>query len=253
MQRWFILKASSTGPRALNQDYVAGMSMKVGRRRFYILVACDGLGSVPGSEVCARQAGAAGKASVVQYAYNRRSSRSLSETEVPDFAKSIEVGLGNLNGDANLLTTFCVAFFERQALLCAWAGDTRAYILDPDARMVRAAVRDHHDVEGHLTRYVKGNGVIEGGLECNYLRFDSNMSAVCVLTDGVHGCCTERELNDFLLYVFTGNVKSDDNLLSALTNFLGQNIKDNFSIALFRSNLRPGLIKRLAMGAEPDF
>lgn len=251
-EKWSLIHASGVGKREYNDDFVATKTFSASRRRYFVLVACDGVGSDPGSGVCAEAVSLLSADVTETFIKERGTHRTLDDGDAEQLARVLETQIALLDGSPNHSTTICTVVFDGESLVGLWAGDTRAYCIDVDANLVRLTQEDHHDDEGRLTRFVTGDGHIEGGLERAVVRIprEAPLAAVTAITDGVHGACSFEDLRQLLGYLAHSQPHSERTLDQVLREFLGQFMDDNYSIAIFLRRLRKGYVNRLIFGIE---
>jgi len=249
---WSLLQASGNGTREYNDDFVAAVGVTAAKRRYFILVACDGVGSNPGSGRCAEAVSGISVETAKLFLKARQSRRRLSNEDGKHFACELEKSLCSLALGSELSTTACIVIFDKEALICVWAGDTRAYFLDINGAFECVTTTDHHDDEGRLTRFIDGDGHVEGGFATNSIEiaYKSPLVALALMTDGIHGACSTEDMRNLLSYLAFYPPTGDLELQEVLTEFLGSFASDNYSIATYLQRLRHGLQKRLEKGMD---
>lgn len=251
-KKWSLLHASGIGKREYNDDFVLTSTLSASRRRYFVLVACDGVGSNPGSGACAKAVSEISVKCAEEYVKGRGTHRALDNFDAREFAKALEEKVSILNGSADHSTTACVIIFDKDSLICAWAGDTRAYYLDIDGALQRITPVDHHDDDGRLTRFITGDGYVESGFEFVAFRILPSVPLVALIaiTDGIHGRCSFDDLRRLLAYLTNSPPQNQDALDDIVSLFLDKFVDDNYSIAIFLRILRSGYLHRLNKGAN---
>lgn len=249
MIRWITLCCSRLGKRDLNQDFASTTTLSFHGRRVEVLVLCDGVGGIPGSELCARRVGEAIGVMIKNYLKSRRSRRSLDHND----AKILKIHLENLSIDptpAGSATTIAIGIFERtqrsgkSGIIALWAGDTRIHLIEQRGRSYQLTT-DHHDEEGRLTSYIRNDGRLSGGLGAKFFSSESPC-ALYATTDGVHESCRLDELAAFVMYCVYHQTKSHEVFSENIERFLGENVSDNFSAAVIYRLLRKTRAKKIS-------
>lgn len=226
-----LLTATDPGGQQENEDFVSATSWKVGRFRYYALVACDGIGSVTGSGDCARQIGNSFIHAAKLYSASRRRGGSFTIADCNNLREQFERSVQSTTPGRGA-TTIAACLFTRKAAIVLWAGDSRVYIL-PGAGQVYKITDDHHDAVAELTQFICGDGRIVGGFPFRVVSMHK-VQAVLATTDGVHEHCTESELTAFLQYWLRKRISSGTALSNKLHYFLKDSLedRDNASLAL---------------------
>jgi hypothetical protein len=246
--RWITLSCSCLGKRELNQDFVSTGTFFLRGRRVEVIVLCDGVGGISGSDLCAKRVGEAAIRIVENYLRSRRSRRTLASID----AKALKLRLEKLSIDPAPLgsaTTIAVGVLERtqrsgkSGIIALWAGDTRIHLIEKDGCNYPLTI-DHHDEEGRLTSYIRNDGTLFGRLDVNFF----SSAAPFILygtTDGVHESCRLGELVSFFLYCAYHKTRSSQVFSENLARFLSKNMSDNFSAAVVYQLMRRERVKKL--------
>lgn len=234
MARWIRLASSKSGERHRNEDVVATHTIPRRGGGIDVIAVCDGVGSRPEALECAQSVAQAAVRRTTKYLAARGHGALKPEDAriLRDLLSRIRVrGISKESA-----TTLTLVLFERKPHragyggLAIWAGDTRASLLEASGKL-QSLTRDHHDEEGRLTCYVMGTGRVFGSLEHSF--FSSGSPCVLyVTTDGVHERCSLDELRSLGLYCMDHGVRSDKVFSKILTQFLAENISDNFSAVI---------------------
>jgi serine/threonine protein phosphatase PrpC len=230
MRPWSIVSATEQGSRPENDDQIAVATWKHLQRRYYSMAICDGVGSITGSGACARRIAARAIVATEAFVVSRTSARPLHPSEQRAFSDHLTTSLADADGPPSQATTFALTVFSDRSGFFVWAGDSRICALN-DAGYLVQVTRDHHDQEGRIARFVRGDGTVVGGLETRYLEMD-DVRAVLGTTDGIHDSCSREELRSFLVYCMAGRVADAETLQSDVRAFLSQNISDNATIGI---------------------
>lgn len=228
-----MLKCSGRGRRQLNQDHVAADSIRgsIGTR-FSVLVACDGVGSVPNSAHCAKRLGAR----IMRHALRHLSeSTGLSPDVVQELREVISRSTVDVR-DYDGASTCAVLVHEssptaRDRVAAFWAGDSRACMIDSKGRL-HVLTTDHVDSDGRLERYLTAGGVIGGEIDCALYAKVGTPIVMATVTDGVYRACSPTELRHFFLYIADRQVSASRKLFADLRRYLHSNISDNYSMAV---------------------
>jgi serine/threonine protein phosphatase PrpC len=129
----------------------------------------------------------------------------------------------------------------------AWAGDSRAHLIDKQGNYL-LLTQDHHDEVGNLTSaYATPDGRCRGDLDVRNFVFAHRPLALGVTTDGVHGKCTEEELRCFLSWSLLQRDMESKSFGDAAENFLENNLSDNLSAVFVMRRI--GLPEKILRGA----
>ena len=239
---WLAIMASEPGKRDRNEDAAVIRTWNIRRRRYYVMAMSDGVGSLPGSGDCANEVVSGAATSAELFVSERKTRRPLSSAEGSNFAFVLERHFAeHCRGAQNQAATLALALFGYRSALVAWAGDTRVYALHEDGSL-RIITDDHHDAQGRIIRYVRGDGYTEGGIQERQYDMEG-VIALLGTTDGVHESCSHGELRGFVLYCMFHQIVEPEILKRELHDFLFDNLSDNASMALI---YQPYSAKRLA-------
>jgi len=114
--------------------------------------------------------------------------------------------------------------------LIAWAGDSRIYALLSN-RTMSQLTEDHLNERGEITKFIRGDGVIPGGVQVRQFNMDQVL-AVAATTDGIHDRCSFEELRLFITYCVSNRLRDPAIIVGEMLAFLGANISDNVTLAL---------------------
>lgn len=236
------VSTSNRGRKATNEDFVKTFNYDgFTHKRFTVLIACDGVGGEPGGQTCARAVGKAVLYRVRQYLLKRGVRKyALTLEDAKALAQNLQV-LNIESPREGSATTLSLLLLVRRSdreeekrggrnVIAIWAGDSRSYLLSRSGDSYQLT-DDHHDSEGRVTAFYRGDGRVYGDLGVVQQRVDG-LCAACTTTDGVHDYCTEDELYHFLLYSIDQQLQTSDRLSEELTHFLQENLSDNYSMAL---------------------
>lgn len=242
-KKWELAAFSLIGSRERNEDrLVHFVEWADSKTPVSIFIACDGVGGESGGAECAEEVIKAAWLKI-KHLLSDHGIALLKKTRGALLAR--ELKNLTINGSVSGATTLVVLLFSirrfrngyRSAV--AWAGDSRAHIVDIDGKYIQLT-RDHHDEEERLTAaYVAKNGNCEGDVEVRHFLMPQCPLAFGVTTDGVHGKCTEEEFRSFLAWCLLQKKLDNDIFAKAAEKFLNKNISDNLS-AVF-------LMKRFAI------
>ena len=125
-----------------------------------------------------------------------------------------------------------VAISEGRRTWAFWSGDTRVYVQTLDGELIQHT-EDNHDPEGRLTSYAceSTDGLAAIRVRSRYHR--GRIQALVATTDGVHGACSDRELQDFTAWQFRNHTLVSRNPNAFMRAFLGENLDDNASMAIW--------------------
>lgn len=244
-QHWKLLSFSLIGKRETNEDRLESFFQWPDERTpICVLIACDGVGIRDGGAECAMAVSQAIRdkleellsthgLSLLKKSHNRLLKESLQQ---------ISIDPTRTGATTMVALIFCARrFWNGYHCVVAWAGDSRAHLVDNQGHY-QLLTHDHHDEEGHLTAaYVTPEGCCRGGLDVQSFVFAHRPLAVGITTDGVHGKCTEDELRCFLAWSLLQYDLDGKAFGDAAENFLEDNLSDNLS-ATFMSR-RVGLPK----------
>ena len=220
-----------------------------GRRRALVLVASDGIGSLPNATRCALAVATAAQQAVVKYLRRRRSRRALQKRDAAILLTLLSK-IGTYVADSAGGSTLNVTLFDpREAgqqgsVITIWSGDTRTCAADVYGQVYQLT-EDHRDSEGALTSYIRLDGQSVGRLGLSVFATSRPLCAICITTDGVHDRCEAGELNYFLFHCVAEYLASNSELSSALRQFLDANISDNYSMALASRPVSLGQLARI--------
>lgn len=242
MYRWKVVLSSNLGLKQKNDDFVSARIFTFNHHRITALVACDGISSLPNSDICASEVGKAILHVLESYLATRQSKGALSQQDADSLAAHFEKLPLTLSTDQGA-TTITLAVYEHRwrksgfNLLVISGGDSRAYLLGAPEQM-QQLTSDHNDEQGAITVYISGTGDVKGELQASHFRLKSAPAVIIVCTDGVHDHCSHKELHNFVRHCVEQNLRNGDELSDWMTQFLGRNISDNYSAAiLFRLGL----------------
>ncbi|APH70040.1 protein phosphatase 2C domain-containing protein [Aquibium oceanicum] len=244
MLRWVTASFSHTGTRECNDDAVCVRRITATKRRYGLLIVADGVGSIAGSGQLARRICDIVPTFVEKYLLSRYTKRDIAPGEIADLAHAIKMGLNNTDNLEMLCSTFACAIVGRRTVAIYWAGDSRIYALYEDGRVLQAS-EDDVDINGALTRYVKGDVGVVGNLNGRIITAD-HLQLIAVATDGVYQSCTKQELTSFLLYLASNPDILKKHLASDFEAFAGGNISDNATMAVLASPKHTLRVKRAA-------
>lgn len=234
--------ASQIGRRAENQDAIflgssAGPSSA-------ILVCCDGIGSLPDAGNCAQTECDAAARTVLRYLRGAGAPHTIRSSDALNIAHRLSnlrlKGVVRTSG-----TTLALSIVHGRRILVVWAGDTRAYLLDAGG-LLRQLTTDHHDNDGRITQSILGTGEVQGGMSTYFEILDRPPVALFLTTDGVHESCSGSELRRFVFDCIERRIAGKPEFSKELEQFLGVNIHDNFSMALWYRMLSPSTLKKFA-------
>lgn len=234
------MHGSTSGSREANEDSIVVRRRTVGKKHFYVISICDGVGSRPGSGVLAQIAASVTADAALDFATKVLFPPQIRANELPRYIEFITDALSRLSLDAFLCTTLSVALFDHSALLVAWAGDTRLHLLTKTVTLT-PVTRDHSDEEGRLTRFVDGHGHVRGGLDGE---FSSIRSAIAVVasTDGIHEACTPDELVAFITFCLS---QKGIDVAHEIDDFLVNNLSDNATLGITHRQLSSKSLRHL--------
>ncbi|MCA9190401.1 MAG: protein phosphatase 2C domain-containing protein [Planctomycetales bacterium] len=231
---WTTLVASEPGNRHANEDALSIRRVKAHRRYSYSLVICDGVGSRTGSGDVA--------ANLCHTLNEIISNRIRSAKGSGGRSKSL-TGFGalltslRLDNDSGILSKTCPGATTCSVIIASdqrWEslsiGDSRGYVLSKECRLNQITT-DQVNERGELIGIVTGNGKLLGTPVSNSGFFDKRRAGVCLTTDGVHEACSQVELRRFIIFCIAC-VRENHVFTHELKSFLGNNISDNFSMAL---------------------
>lgn len=231
MSDWIVLAASRRGKRAANDDFAASGLVRARRRAFVVAAICDGVGSRPGSGQCAAEVGQACIDTTRQYLRRHRPTSPLTRKDASGLLRRLTSLSSCVNGHADQATTVAMTVSDNRALLALWSGDSRAYWLDAQGRLL-TLTQDHCGQDRELTSYVRGDGILAGPLSYTFQQLPRHGVCLCLTSDGVHGACTYSELRSFLLWCVSRRIGDNESLAEALDTFLRNNAADNYSMCL---------------------
>lgn len=246
MKRWYSCQGSITGPRESNDDAIDISSLKL-NRCYHLLALCDGIGGLPGSGDCSQKLVTISPEIVKIFMGQREPLDFFRSDECQLFANHLTQGFGALGGLSSHGTTFALALFSYRSALVAWAGDSRIYALMADGTF-QQLTNDHHNTKGDITRFVRGNGVVVGGLEVQRFRMN-NVVAIIGTSDGIHEACSAKELRRFTVYCMAKRktkLLSDFDMVSELLYFLQKNIKDNSTFGIVHKKISISCLNSMA-------
>lgn len=230
--------ASEPGKRERNEDAAVVRTWNVRRRRYYLIAISDGVGSLPGSSDCANEVVWGASTSAELFVTQRKTRKPFTSGEGSNLAFVLERHFAEqCRGAQNHAATLALALFGYRSALVAWAGDTRVYALHEDGSL-RLITVDHHDAQGRIIRYVRGDGLTEGGIQER--QYDmKGVIALLGTTDGVHESCGHEELRHFVLYCMLHQIVEPETLKRELHEFLIDNLSDNASMGLIYQACSP--------------
>jgi len=236
-KKWELTAFSLIGSRERNEDRIVhSVEWTDGKTPVGIFIACDGVGGVSGGAECAEEVIRAAGVKI-KFLLSVHGIALLKKTRCSLLASELKKLI--INNRVSGATTMVVLLFStrrfRNGYRCvvAWAGDSRAHIVDNDGNYIQLT-RDHHDAEERLTAaYVAKNGYCNGDVEVKHFLMTQCPLAFGVTTDGLHGKCTEEEFRSFLAWCILQKGLDNDVFAKAAERFLNKNISDNLSAKFF--------------------
>ena len=229
MKTWYSCQGTIIGNRESNDDVINISFWKVWRC-YHLLTLCDGIGGLQGSGECAEKVVAISEKIAKTFIAQRRTKNPFKDNECLAFADYLTQGFSVLNGCPNQGTTFTLAMFSYHSALIAWAGDSRIYALMDDGTL-HQLTDDHQNSQGKITQFVRGDGIVIGGLEVRQFSMD-NIIAIIGISDGIYEACSTEELRRFTLYCMKKRLTDSKLLDVALLHFLKENIFDNATFGI---------------------
>ncbi|MDR1568190.1 MAG: hypothetical protein LBS33_05900 [Streptococcaceae bacterium] len=204
------------------------------RSRILILLACDGVGGLPGGRDCSKQLLEGLSKQLVETA--KQFGRKLFfRNGINNFKKSFESINVEPGTGASVMALMLVCldrFYDGYRGLLAWAGVGRVLVLDSDG-YYRRLTTDHHDEDKNITAcFFLNDGLFHGGPDYSPFLYRRLPLAFGVSTDGVHGKCREDALERFLAWCLLEPPLSDEDFVALVSRFISTNISDNYSMAL---------------------
>jgi len=242
--RWRELCISEQGSRKANADAIVCLRKKRGRRSLYGLVLCDGIGTGSRSPEIAdrvRRFVANGVLALMERMLRKRlcpeMERRGGEALLPRLPEGTQAQAGG--------STVAVAISDGRKTWAFWAGDTRIYVQTHDGELVRLT-EDDHDDDGRLTSYAceSADGLVAIRLRSHCWR--GQVQAVAATTDGVHGSCSHGELQAFVAWQLRNHVLVSRDPGAFMKAFLGDNLDDNASIAIWWDRGASNRLRRIA-------
>jgi serine/threonine protein phosphatase PrpC len=229
--RWIGLCATLRGSREHNADTATCCRYKRGKKSLLGIVLCDGMG---GSDIALTTAHAVRRlteerlARLMGQMLRRRRSVNSNVQGTKELLYTIPFG----THPPGVGTTVVAGISNGRETWITWAGDSRAYVLSSGGELT-CLTRDDHDSEGRLTNYAFGEAraIVLGGLHARYRR--GRILAVIGTSDGVHTACSHSELDTFINWCVRGRLQTSIELASALQEFIGENLSDNSTLAIW--------------------
>ncbi len=236
MKRWCFLNASCKGNRKSNDDYIDKLIISSKKLSYRAIVVCDGIGSIPNSGIASKYVSERLIEVISKYFKKRKSFGDLRKSD-GDLIIRIIKSIGYISNIENKMykTTMALSIFTKRRSINIWSGDSRIYYLDEYSK-IQVITKDHHDLEGKLLGYFDGAGYSHGCLDLKFKSLPKKFNCIFLTTDGVHENCTESELENFIIYCISKNIKKNSNFENELNYFINNNVSDNYSIALYYSN-----------------
>ena len=242
--RWRELYISEQGSRKANADAAVCLRKKRGRYSLFGLVLCDGIGTNSRSpEIASRVRRFVGDRvlALMDRMLRKHLSPEMEKRGGEALLPKLPVGMQPPSEGS----TVAVAISDGRKTWAFWAGDTRVYVQTLDGELV-LLTEDDHDDDGRLTSYVCESADSLVAIRVRSRCWRRRIQALVATTDGVHGSCNRGELQAFIAWQLRNHALVFRNPGASMKVFLGENLDDNASMAIWWERGASNRLRRIA-------
>jgi hypothetical protein len=242
--RWREWCISEQGSRKANADTAVCLRKKRGRCSLVGLVLCDGIGTASRSpEIAAHVHHFVGDRVLALMDRMLRKHLSPEMEKRGGEALLPKLPVGTLPSSEG--STVAAAISDGRKTWAFWAGDTRVYVQTLDGELV-LLTEDDHDDDGRLTSYVCESADSLVAIRVRSRCWRGRIQAIAATTDGVHGSCSHDELQAFIAWQLRNHTLVSRNPGASMKVFLGDNLDDNASMAIWWERGAGNRLRRIA-------
>ena len=243
MSNWTNIAFTNIGKRSNNQDFFCVKSIKSRRKKFFVMLVCDGVGGRPNGAECSLAVGNKIISVVVSYLLKRKSHRTLGDNDAVRISKLLSE-LSPLEAPQVGRTTASLMIIDQKehkagyTCVSIWAGDSRIYSIEQSG-LCKQISHDHYNEEGHLSVVFGGDGKLHGLLSHTVLYSKAPLAYV-VTSDGMNSQLTG--LFKFFFACIFHNISDNGLFESKAKKYLGSLVSDNYSITMLYNNCPNNII-----------